>query len=92
MTHPSFRVIDDLLDEDMCERLIAKAEPHLRQSMVQTEEGYIPNPSRTSCVTSLELLCWPTPRPIAETDIVTLAGSTRLSTGARGAVNTSPLL
>lgn len=45
---PPIFVVDDLLDEETCERLIAKATPHLRQSLVQTEDGYVPNPSRTS--------------------------------------------
>ena len=45
---PAIFVVDDLLDKETCEKLIAKAAPHMCQSLVQTSEGYVPNEARTS--------------------------------------------
>ena len=45
---PAIFAVDDLLDKETCEKLIAKAAPHMRQSLVQTNEGYVPNEARTS--------------------------------------------
>ena len=47
-TDPDIYVVDDLLDEAMCERLIVSASSRLRQSFVQTSDGYTVDPRRTS--------------------------------------------
>mmetsp|Transcript_124778 Transcript_124778/g.233379 ORF Transcript_124778/g.233379 Transcript_124778/m.233379 type:complete len:345 (+) Transcript_124778:39-1073(+) len=45
---PAIYVVDDLLSAEMCEALIAKAEPRLRESRVQTLEGLSRSRQRTS--------------------------------------------
>jgi len=45
---PDIYLVDDLLSEEACEALIAKAEPHLTQSLVQSAGGYAVDTRRTS--------------------------------------------
>ena len=53
-SEPDVYIVEDLLDEATCERLIDLASPQLSQSYVQTAKGYELDPRRTSSEVRLD--------------------------------------